>query len=239
MATCRMAAFRPAALPRERGMRCEKRSHSQVPHRRLAMVLAARGNGRTHGRIHEEQRQASSTPSVRSRRPTVPTVWNSYCDACRRGRPEGTGRRRGVQGILEQGETSDGPKGIRKTQTAIQRPPIGRSATRPIKMSPLPPSETVRTIGGDGQNKNTTTKGEKTWPKPHRPTACSSNSRCSPISRRKPYSRLRRSPSKPSRASDIIRKPETGTGTKKLNRTPIVRTEEIQIRRSGAVLSYA
>lgn len=36
-----------------------------------------------------------------------------------------------------------------------------------------------------------------------------------------------------SRASDIIRKPETGTGTKKLNRTPIVRTEEIQIRRSG------
>lgn len=114
-------------------------------------------------------RAISSTPSVRSRRPTVPTVWNSYCDACRRGRPGGTGHRRGAQGILEQGETSDGPKGIRKTQTAIQRPPIGRSATRPIKMSPLPPSETVRTIGGDGQNKNTTTKGEKTWPKPHRP----------------------------------------------------------------------
>lgn len=76
------------------------------------------------------------------------------------------------------------------------------------------------------------------WPRsstPRRPTACSSNSRCSPTSRRKPHNRLRlrSSPSKPSRASDVIRKTETGTGAKKLNRTPIVRTEEIQIRRSG------
>lgn len=62
MATCRMAAFRPAALPCERGMRCEKRGHSQVPHRRLAMVLAARGNGRTHGRIREENGKPTSRP---------------------------------------------------------------------------------------------------------------------------------------------------------------------------------
>lgn len=43
---------------------------------------------------------------------------------------------------------------------------------------------------------------------PRRPTACSSNSRCSPTSRRKPHNRprLRRSPIKRSRASDVVRK---------------------------------
>lgn len=50
-----------------------------------------------------------------------------------------------------------------------------------------------------------------TWPRsstPRRPTACSSNSRCLPTSRRKPHNRprLRRSPIKRSRASDIVRK---------------------------------
>lgn len=68
MATCRMAAFRPAALPCERGMWCEERGHSQVPHRRLAMVLAARGDGRTHSRIHEEQRQAHQPSLLLHRR---------------------------------------------------------------------------------------------------------------------------------------------------------------------------
>lgn len=41
-----------------------------------------------------------------------------------------------------------------------------------------------------------------------RPTACSSSSRCSPTSRR----RLRRRPSKPSRASDIVQKQERRQG---------------------------
>ena len=56
-----------------------------------------------------------------------------------------------------------------------------------------------------------------TWPRsstPRRPTACSSNSRCSPTSRRKPSSRLRlrHSPSKTSRASDIVQKPKRRQG---------------------------
>lgn len=56
-----------------------------------------------------------------------------------------------------------------------------------------------------------------TWPRsstPRRPTACSSNSRCSPASRRRPRNRLRLrcSPSKPSRASDVIQKTGKKTG---------------------------
>lgn len=64
-----------------------------------------------------------------------------------------------------------------------------------------------------------------TWPRsstPRRPTVCSSNSRCSPTSRHKPRNRLRHSPGKPSRASDIIlKKPRRKQGRESSDPVPV------------------
>ena len=57
---------------------------------------------------------------------------------------------------------------------------------------------------------------------PRRPTVCSSNSRCSPTSRHKPRNRLRHSPGKPSRASDIIlKKPRRKQGRESSDPVPV------------------
>lgn len=116
----------------------------------------------------EEPGRGNIRPSTRIRQWQARTIRDSNYERMHDDRKPACGiRRQGTQGVLDPGETTHGPTGLRKTQTSVRHTPIGHRTGnhQTVSSSQTPYGKRE----GDKKNKHNIKQRRRTWPKPHRP----------------------------------------------------------------------